>query len=189
LFLVFWQGLIVGWPSGQFWPVPIAAWKPIGCQTVMNRSPWSIFARVLVLVQRAIAGNAAWKRWHSWHPRHIVFCNLQNLKRHFGNESHSLRHIKINTLQLRVHFNGKLRGIRPTDFAWRSTFIEGIGRTVCDQHKAHHACSDPHSSHKKAEFAHDSVRLAGLGQFLSFLSVSNRRNSAQVVLAALALIC
>jgi hypothetical protein len=30
--------------------------------------------------QRAIAGNAAWKWWRFWQPRHIVFYNLQKAK-------------------------------------------------------------------------------------------------------------
>jgi hypothetical protein len=45
----------------------------------------------LVIGQQAIAGNAAWKQWQFWQRWHIVFCNLQNQKGGFGNESHSLR--------------------------------------------------------------------------------------------------
>lgn len=36
------------------------------------------------------AGNAARRCWQLWHRWHIVFCNLQNLKCRFENESNSL---------------------------------------------------------------------------------------------------
>ncbi len=51
----------------------------------------------LSLRQRAMAGNAAWQRWHSCQRRHIVFYNLQKPKDRFGFESHSLRHRKVPT--------------------------------------------------------------------------------------------